>query len=98
MLKELNWQPLKDRRRDIRLALLFKIVKGKVAVEAEGILNPADSSDRGEHERKFRHLQPTIDAVKYSFFPRTIKEWNNLPLASTEADSVPAFLASLRTP
>ena len=27
LLKDLNWAPLKDRRRDIRLAMLFKIVK-----------------------------------------------------------------------
>ena len=42
-LNDLKWAPLKDRRRDIRLTFLFKIVTGRVAVQAEDTLLPADS-------------------------------------------------------
>ena len=37
LLKDLNWAPLKDRRRDIRLAMLFKIVKCNMPVQADDI-------------------------------------------------------------
>ena len=32
MLHDLGWRDLKDRRRDLRLALLYKIVTGHVAI------------------------------------------------------------------
>ena len=96
MLKELKWKPLKDRRREIRLALLFKIVKGKVAVEAQDILVEADSRTRSSHHLKFRHITTKTKLYKHSFFPNTIPEWNKLPAAYIEADCAPAVLASLR--
>jgi len=37
LLRDLNWAPLKDRRRDIRLAMLFKIVKCNMPVEADAV-------------------------------------------------------------
>ena len=38
LLKDLNWAPLNDRRRDIRLAMLFKIVKCNMPVQADTVL------------------------------------------------------------
>ena len=43
MLEDLGWLTLKERRRDIRLSLFFQIIKGKVAVLVEDILERADS-------------------------------------------------------
>ena len=37
------------------------------------------------------HYQQTIDCFKYSFFPRTIPEWNQLPLDVIHADSLDSF-------
>ena len=53
LLKGLDWSPLRDRRRDIRLTFLFKIIKGKVAVQAEGSLVTADSRTRKRHDHKY---------------------------------------------
>ena len=92
MLKELKWKPLKDRRREIRLALLFKIVKGKVAVEAQDILVETDSRIRSSHHLKFRHITTKTKLYKHSYFTKTIPEWNKLPAACIEGDSAPAFL------
>ena len=53
LLKDLNWAPLKDRRRDIqdiRLAMLFKIVKCNMPVQADDILLPADHNHNHNHE------------------------------------------------
>ena len=49
MIKDLGWDSLEDRRRDIRLALFYKAVHGLTAVETEGILVPADPQTRGYH-------------------------------------------------
>ena len=46
LLRDLNWAPLKDRRRDIRLAMLFKIVKCNMPVQADDILLLADPRTR----------------------------------------------------
>ena len=55
MVKELNWPILKDRRRDIRPALLLKIIKGKVTVEVEDIFVKAASRTGSHHSHNFRH-------------------------------------------
>ena len=53
MLRCLGWSDLKDRRRDTRLALLFKIVNGDVAVSADDLqLEPADRRTRSNHHHK----------------------------------------------
>jgi len=56
LLKDLNGAPLKDRRRDIRLAMLFKTVKCKMPVQADDILLPADPRTRHHHSFKFKHI------------------------------------------
>ena len=76
ILKDLNWAPLKDRRRDIRLAMLFKIVKCNMPVQADDILLPADPRTRHHHSFKFKHIQSHTTQYKHSFFVRTVPEWN----------------------
>ena len=49
MLAKLGWRGLEDRRRDLRLTLLFKVIKGHVAVMVETLdLTKADSHTWGE--------------------------------------------------
>ena len=50
MLHDLGWRDLSDRRRDLRLALLYKIVTGHVAVGPDQIgLVAADNRTRANH-------------------------------------------------
>jgi len=48
------------------------------------------NSARG-HPRQFQRFQPTVDAFKYAFLPRTIPAWNALPQAVADADSLDIF-------
>ena len=98
MLKDLEWTTLKDRRRDTRLALMYQIVKGEVAVSAETILIPADTRTRRQHQAKFKHLSAKTEQYKTSFFPSTIPEWNCLTEACVNAPDVGAFKAQLCAP
>ena len=95
IFKDLNWKPLKDRRRDIRLALLLKIIKGDIAVETEGILVEGDQRTRSNNSKKYKHLGYNCAQYKNSFFVQTIPDFNSTPLASFQADT-PAPLASSR--
>jgi hypothetical protein len=47
-----------------------------VAIPVETYLVPGDTRTRGEH--KFRPPNMRKDVYKYSFFPRTIGDWNRL--------------------
>ena len=98
MLQDLGLKDLKDRHRDLRLALLFKVVQGHVGVSPEDIgLEPADGRTRANHKHKFRTRGARTNSYKYSFASRTISEWNRLPANIVEADSPQAFKAGLVT-
>ena len=79
MLKSLGWESLQGRRRDIRIALMYKIVHAQVAVPTNDLLVKANSRTRANHKYMFRHIPATSAAYKHSFFPRTVPQWNNLP-------------------
>ncbi len=50
MLSDLGWSKLANRRRDLRLALLYKVVKGQVAVSADSLgLIKADNRTRSSN-------------------------------------------------
>jgi len=88
---------VKRRWRDIRLAMLFKIVKCNMPVHADAVLLPADPRTRYHHSFKFKHILSHITAqYKHSFFVRTVPEWNSLPEACVNADTITAFQAQLR--
>ena len=95
MLNELGWESLEERRRELRLALMYKVVFGFVAVSAEDIdtevLIKSDSRTRAAHEFKFKQLNCQSTAYLQSFFPRTIQDWNGLSEDHIGSPSVEAF-------
>ena len=97
MLDDLKWDSLAQRRRHLRLTLMFKITHQLVFVPTEGVLLPADSRTRASHHLKFRQMQTRTSAHSNSFFPRTIKDWNALPSDAVSATSADMFQAWLRT-
>ena len=84
-----GWKSLEDRRRDIRLALFFKTVHGLAAVPTTDTLIKADKRTRSNHPYKFCHIPADSTAYRQSFSPRTVPQWNNLPL---EAVTLPESL------
>ena len=79
MLKSLGWESPQDKRRDIRQALMYKIVHAQVAVPTDDLLVKADSRTWANHKHKFCHIPATSAAYKHPFFPRTVPQWNSLP-------------------
>ena len=80
MLDQLQWRKLSDRRTDSRLTMLYKIIKEKVAIP---------KTDRHFHS-KYIHAEHKLDKILPPL-PRTIKEWNYLPLSTVMSGSVESF-------
>ena len=91
MLQDLGWESLADRRRDMRLVLLYKIIHHLAAVPTEGILIPADPRTRSNHPHKFKTVQSSTTVFRNSYFVNTIPTWNCLRSKVVESPSVPTF-------
>ena len=93
MLHDLGWCDLKDRRRDLRLALLYKIVTGHVAINPHQIgLVAADNRTRANHIQ--------IEGNRSIFDWATllicsVSDRNQLPAAVVEQENPTAFKAQL---
>ena len=88
MISTLGWADLASRRKDLRLALFYKVVFGLLAVPTEDILLRADYRTRASHGYKYSTIRANTEPYRQSFFPRTIPEWNILPPSIAEAPSI----------
>ena len=94
MLSTLKWQPLQKRRQAARLTMLYKVHNREVQVDASKLKLLADTGDRARrgHNQQFQRLSShTQDYRMFSFLPRTIREWNELPSEVVTAPSVDSF-------
>ena len=91
MVKDLQLENLKTRRSIDKTSLLFKIVNGLVDITAPpGLMEPVTRHTRG-HQRKFQVPSANTEVYRHSFFPATIRLWNQLPPETVEATSSEAF-------
>ena len=94
LLKDLEWLPLETRRKISRLTMLYKIINNLVAIPAEEFITKAKKKTRG-HNQKYTQISFKKDYYGYTFFPRTIKEWNSLPSYCVESCSLKLFKLNL---
>ena len=79
MLQSLNWPTLQHRRKRIRLTLLYKSINGLLALNIPSYFIPISTNTRIHHHQSYHFTHIRTDAYMNSFFPRTIREWNDLP-------------------
>ena len=73
------WQSLQYRRKVARLTLLHKTLQNEAAVNILLYIEHKPTlKTRRSHPLKFLPLHTNCDAYKYSFWPSTIQDWNNL--------------------
>ena len=77
ILGQLKWESLKKRRKDSRLILLYKGLKGKARIPTYDLI--PKNRRRNQHSLAFQIPSASKEAYKSSFFPQTIRDWNNLP-------------------
>ena len=98
ILGQLKWESLKKRRKDNRLILLHKGLKGKASVTTDDLI-PKTRRCRNQHSMAFQIPIANTNVYKGSFFPQTIRDWNALPdslISSAEdAEGCIAKLTSL---
>ena len=77
ILGQLKWESIKKRRKDNRLILLYKGLKGKASVPPDDLI-PKTRRCRNQPSMAFQIPIANTDVYKGSFFPQAIRDWNAL--------------------
>ncbi|KAK3098073.1 hypothetical protein FSP39_015909 [Pinctada imbricata] len=96
MLRSLQWDTLQHRRQDLKVTMLYRVINGLVAIPSEPYLIPrsASTTTRG-HNLRFMVPYSRVQFHQQSFFPSTIRLWNNLPDRVVTASSLEGFKEQL---
>ena len=71
----------------------YKIHSGMVYVDKDKYLTPVKGlrQTRASHDSQYRRYQAYSDALKNSFFSRTIPQWNSLPSSVVSVQTTEEF-------
>ena len=73
ILEKPKWESLKKRRRDSRLILLYKGLKGAASIPTDDLI-PTIRRSRNHHSLTFQTPTARTDIYKGSFFSQTIRD------------------------
>jgi hypothetical protein len=94
LLEELGWPPLSQRRKQHRLNVMFKLQRGMAPPYLQNICPPL-TRDRTIYNLRTgcNITMPQIKTSTYqnSYFPQSIKDWNNLAKIDKEIISINTF-------
>ena len=79
MIQGLKWPSLSSVRKRNRLILLYKSLNDLNAINGNDFVKFSESKTRKKHPYIISRLGARTDCYKFSFFPRTVVEWNDLP-------------------
>ena len=99
MLDELEWPSLETRREQSSLTFFYKIHSGTVSLDKDKYLTPAPNLRRtraASHESQYTRYFAYSDALKKSFFPKTIPMWNSLPSSVVSSKTIEEFKAQIQ--
>ena len=93
MLDELEWPSLVARREQPSLTFFYKIHSSTVSLDKDKYLTPAPNLHRirASHDLQYTRYFAYSDALKNSFFPRTIPLWNSLPSSVVSSKTIEEF-------
>ena len=94
MLDDLRWPSLETRREQSSLTFFYKIHSGTVDLDKDKYLTPAPNLRRTRESQYTRYFAYS-DALKNSFFPRTIPMWNSLPSSVVSSKTIEQFKAQI---
>lgn len=96
MMKQTGLPTLKERRRQARLISFYQSVNGENATSFPSYIRPKERTTRSQHSHRFIRLNTHSDSYKFSFFPRTLRDWDSLPTNVIESPSVKIFKDAIR--
>ncbi|XP_072033080.1 uncharacterized protein [Amphiura filiformis] len=97
MRLDIGLPTLEDRRKQSRLVTMYKILNHQVAVPLPDYITPKGRATRSQHQHRFTRLSTSTDSYKYSFFPRTMKDWDELPHSTIELPTLEQFKEAVST-
>ncbi|KAI8515244.1 hypothetical protein Bbelb_078350 [Branchiostoma belcheri] len=98
MLEELQWIPLRERRRLARLTTFYKYHTGALCINMQTRPTPnvQTRATRQSHSAAYRVPQSRTSYRQNSFFPRTIPDWNTLDADIALSPSLEEFRGKLQ--
>ena len=91
LITTLGWDSLHVRRLLFQSAMFYKIHYGLVSIQFPTSIHPSSFIGRHDHQLKYHLPEASVDLYKFSFYPRTVKIWNQLPPAAVCAPTISAF-------
>ena len=95
MLQHLGWQTLQQRRQNAHLVNFYKMSHGLVVVSPSQYSTPINRATRHHHQYNYVQIPAKAQSYQYSFYPRTIVQWNALPLTVVQAGTLDSFRSRL---
>ncbi len=96
MFKHLGWkETLEQRRKNQRLTMMYKIHHGLVALDPSPYITRIHGNSRATHQLAYAVPASNTEYHQFTFFPRTVREWNCLPANVVSAPTLPAFKSRL---
>ncbi len=84
--------PLHIRRQAHRFTLMYKITNNHIVIDPHTYLHiPNNQRTRNTHNQTYQTYYANTDAYKYSYFPRTIRDWNRLPQRIWNSNTIDSF-------
>ena len=90
-LKELNMFSVEYRFLRGDMIETYKILTGRSGLMSTQLFELNESDRNRGHPLKLKKLSCRLDIRKYSFAHRVVDEWNKLPRAVIESDSIETF-------
>ena len=92
MRESIGLPTLQERRRESRLAMMYKILHNQVAIPLPDYVNEKTKLTRSnDHPLRFIRLGTSTNSYKFSFIPRTVTDWDKLPLKVIELPTLDQF-------
>ena len=95
---ECGWDKLETRRKKHKLILFYKIIHGLVPEYLAQLVPPVHNEIHGYNTRNsqnFTHLQSRTSSHLHSFFPSSVRLWNDLPISIKNSISLTSFKKAL---
>ena len=91
LVRALHWDQLHTRRLLAQCLLFYKIHYHLINISFPPIIMHAHYYGRHDHNLKYVIPEATIDAYKYSFYPRSVRIWNRLPSSVVNTSRIDSF-------
>ena len=95
ILSNLNWPTLAFRRKISKLQIFYKAIHNLTVLPIPDYFLHVTRFTRNYHSLHYIIPSSNSDSYKFSFFPSTIRDWNNLPTYLIETDSLQLFISNL---